>query len=359
MLATNESDTKAYFLVGYCMIIICLLVLNLVQISWVIYFSINIFQQKKLIAALIRSGVRHDQASLLTKYRNKLLLHKYLLTTMIIEYLTTVCILIYYIIKAYLFENKVYFDCAQYYYVLNIYQRNVTILIEMVFILCTLEVLNLTTLFVKDVYLRNSTHSGMRKKINRFIMRFLLLLALGVSGIGLGIAYILCEVFLINKLVLYYRYSRQLYRSLGMHYEDTKYEFGDTSIEARTALKHKKRYKWSTIWLFIIFLSVVLGMSVNEINVPFNIIGEECIQQKITNHNLTFTNSTIFREIEITISIVTAAFYSLCLIMLIPIYIVFTMYYLCDKFLFVRVYQHIYHVSYSKGYGSLVNPESN
>ena len=355
MLSTKSSQINpSFLLVFYCIFIICSLVLNFVQIPWLIYFILNILQQRKFVSRLMRTGDHNDQANLITKNRNKLLLHKYLFTTVVLEWGTVVYILINYIVGISLSENKIYFNCMQYYYALHLYEKNVKILIEMILILCILETLNLTTLFVKDVYLRNSVHSVMRKKINRFVMRFLLVLGLGVSGVGLGIAYVLCEVFLITQLVLYYRYSRQLYRALRMQYEDTKYEFGRTSVEARTVWKHMRHYKYTTIWFFIIILTLVFGITVNEISLPYIFLDEECIQRIITNHNLTFTNSTIFRDIDIAISTVSSILYLICLLMLMPVYTAFSVYYLCDKFLFVRVYQHRYHVRYSQGYDNLV-----
>ena len=334
-----------------CAIIIVNIVIIFIQILWIIYFGIKIQQNEKIHNRLVHNGYQHDDTSLFSSHRNKLLLYRYLLINVTSEMLTLVLVSINTTIRSRPMEQII--DRAPYSY---LYVKYVAGLIQIVFSLCILEMLNLTTLFVKDVYLRNSTHSGMRKKINRFIMRFLLLLALGVSGIGLGIACILCEVFLIIQLVLYYRYSRQLYRSLGMHYEDTKYEFGDTSIEARTALKHKKRYRWSAIWYFIVTVCIVVDITMLVATIPLQFMNEKFIEQRLTENNITFTHSDIYYDINIANVLVSSGLYFIITLMYLPIYVIFSMYYLCDRFLFVRIYRHRFHVNDKYEIESLVQP---
>ena len=200
------------------------------------------------------------------------------------EFLTIVLIVINSTIRCRAFKENIQFNSDNMALLLftYLYIKYLSGLIEVIFAQCSLEVLNLTTLFVKDVYLRNSAHSGMRKKINRFVLRFLLVLGLGVSGVGLGIAYVICEVFLITQLVLYYRYYRQLYRALRMHYEDTKYEFGSTSVEARTVWKHMRHYKWCTIWYFIIAFCYVVCITISELSLPLQFLNEESINKRLT-----------------------------------------------------------------------------
>ena len=237
-----------------------------------------------------------------------------------------------------------------------LYAKYVIELLEMATLQCAIEMLNLTTLFVKDVYLRNNTHSGMRKKINGFIVRFLIVLGLGVSGIGLGIAYIVCEVFIIAQLVLYYRYSRQLYRSLGMYYQDVKYEFGETSIEARVAGKHKKCYKWSKIWLFVITICLVGCATMFVFTMPMQSLSERFIKQRLTENRITFQHSEIYNVINITIASVSTAFYQAISLLYLPIYTAFSLHYLCGKFLFRKKYRHRFHVNGRYDIESLAQP---
>ena len=261
----------------------------LVQIPWTLYFITRVLQERKSVSSFRRKRVQSDATGrLILKHKNQLTLQKFFFTATLFELLMTLTIIFDYVLDAN--RSLISFNCSQYYFVPYLFVKYFFEFIDMVFLQCTIEVLNLTTLFVKDVYLRNNTHSGMKKKINGFIVRFLIVLGLGVSGVGLGIAYIVCEVFIIAQLVLYYRYSRQLYRSLGIHYDDTKYEFGIKSIEARTARKQKKHYKYFTIWLFIIINIMTLGVLGFTIYLPIIILEEECIQTILQSITLQFNS---------------------------------------------------------------------
>ena len=231
--------------------IVLFVIVILIQIPWTIHFIARVVQERKAVSSLLRNRVQSDATGkLILKHKNQLILQKCFFTATLFELLMVLMVVVDYALGGN--KDLISFDCSQYYFVPFIFVKYFLELLDILLYQSILEVLNITTLFVKDVYLRNSAHSGMRKKINRFVLRFLLVLGLGVSGVGLGIAYVICEVFLITQLVLYYRYSRQLYRALRMHYEDTKYEFGSTSVEARAVLKQKKHYKYFTIWFFII-----------------------------------------------------------------------------------------------------------
>ena len=179
------------------------IIIIIIQIPWIVYLIINISQREKILTRLKRNGYQDDDVSLVSRHRNKLLLYKYLLMSVTFEFLTIILIVINSTIRCRAFKENIQFNTDNMALLLftYLYVKYLSGLIEVIFAQCSLEVLNLTTLFVKDVYLRNGAHSGMRKKINRFVLRFLLVLGLGVSGVGLGIAYVICEVFLITQLV--------------------------------------------------------------------------------------------------------------------------------------------------------------
>ena len=332
MSITSDSYESTKDVLQYSAIILNILIIP-VQMTWVILLLVNVSQKAKIVSRLVRNGYQHENINVFSSHKNKLLLYKYLLMNVVFELLITVQNVPNKIFRSSPIRGIAHNIQVDWQFFAYLYAKYFSRLIEMVLLLCILEALNLTILFVKDVYLRNSTHSGMRKKINRFIMRFLLLLALGVSGIGLGIAYILCEVYLITQLVLYYRYSRQLYRSLGMHYEDTKYEFGDTSIEARTALKHKKHYKWWTIWLCIIAFCMVVLTTMLVITMPLQLLNEGFIEQRLIESNVAFIHSDIYYYIIIASELVFNGLGLIAVLTYLPIYVIFSMYYLCHKFL--------------------------
>ena len=326
------------------------------QIPWIVYLIINISQREKILTRLKRNGYQLDDVSLVSRHRNKLLLYKYLLMCVIFELLVFVLNVFNSALGYIAIKERIQLNSNHLIEFAHFYVKYLLVLIEIIFAQCNLEMSNLTTLFVKDVYLRNSAHSGMRKKINRFVLRFLLVLGLGVSGVGLGIAYVICEVFLITQLVLYYRYSRQLYRALRMHYEDTKYEFGSTSVEARTVWRHMRHYKWCTIWYYIIVFCYVVVITIFELSFPLQFLNEASIKQILINNNITFTNTTVYQYLNIAPASVSIVFSLILLLSFLPIYTVYSMYYLCDKFLFVRVYKHRYHVNDNWEIESLVQP---
>ena len=351
---TKSSTTMSYshvhelYVATRFVFLVCFVIVILVQLPWILYFIIKIVQGKLILKRIRKNQDQSDVVKgLALKHKNNFSLHKYLLTATIFELSTMVMSAVNYSLSA--TQHEFQFNCSYYYVLLFVYAKYTLELVNVLFFQSTLEVLNITTLFVKDVYLRNSAHSVMRKKINRFVLRFLLVLGLGVSGVGLGIAYVICEVFLITQLVLYYRYSRQLYRALRMHYEDTKYEFGSTSVEARTVLKQKKHYKYFTIWFYSILLTLVLSSIAFGISLPQRILGEDCILEFLTNNSTTLNNSTVYEDINFAVLIVSPLLYGVFIVLFIPVYTVYSMYYLCDKFLFVNRYSYRYHVRYSVG----------
>ena len=334
----------------YSVIIFCIITIA-IHIPWIIYFQVKIYQKKKIVSRIVRNGIKQEDLNLAFNHRNQLLLYRYLLMDVTFELLSMTSAIVSTFIRSGLITKITQYkmDNIDWQLFMYLYAKYVTGVVEMAFVLCTLEMLNLTTLFVKDVYLRNNTHSGMRKKINGFIVRFLIVLGLGVSGVGLGIAYIVCEVFIIAQLVLYYRYSRQLYRSLGMYYQDVKYEFGETSIEARVAGKHKKHYKLSAVWIFITAFCLVGCATMFVITIPVKFLNEKFIEQ-------TIIHSEIYYFVDIATVSLSSAFYLTFWLLYLPIYTAFSLRYLCDKFLFVRVYRHRFHVNGKYEIESLVQP---
>ena len=140
-----------------------------------------------------------------------------------------------------------------------------------------------------------------------------------------------------------------------MHYEDTKYEFGSTSVEARTVWKHMRHYKWCTIWYFIIAFCYVVCITISELSLPLQFLNEESINKRLTNSNITFTNTRIYLYLNIATT-VSITFNLIIWLSILPIYTVYSMYYPCDKFLFVSVYRHRYHVNDKWEIESLAQP---
>ena len=137
----------------------------LIQLSWIVYLVVNnIRQESRIVSRLVRNGFQYEDKNLATGRKNKLLLHKYLLMNLIFEMSIVVLLVINSIIRCIPITEEIsQFDMKQsirYPLICN-YVNYISVFIEIVLIQCFLESLNLTTLFVKDVYLQNSTHNGM------------------------------------------------------------------------------------------------------------------------------------------------------------------------------------------------------
>ena len=136
----------------------------LIQLSWIVYLVNNIRQESRIVSRLVRNGFQYEDKNLATGRKNKLLLHKYLLMNLIFEMSIVVLLVINSIIRCIPITEKIsQFDMKQSirYPLIYHYMNYISVFIEIVLIQCFLESLNLTTLFVKDVYLQNSTHNGM------------------------------------------------------------------------------------------------------------------------------------------------------------------------------------------------------
>ena len=325
--------------------ILCFVIVIVVQAPWTLYFIGKIILIKRRYVGLVRNQDQGDTVrKLKVKYRNELSLYKYLLATTTFELLTALLTIINFILSAN--SQIIQFECSEYYAVLYVYVKYLFELLTILMFVSALEALNLTTKFAKGIYIyTDSTNTALKKKKKRFIVRFVLIACLAVSGIGIG--FILVEIFLITQLIQYYKLSTELYRSLQIHYQDTKYEFGTTSIEATSVLRYKRHYKVFTTWCFLLALNVVVCVTGFLFSLPQHIIGEDCILEFITKQKQPWMNSTVYKGVDVAIQSLETAFYAIFVILYLPVFVLYTLYCLCDKLLYVRVYKHIYHIRYS------------
>ena len=325
---------------------VCLVTVLLVQAPWTFYFIGKSIQSKKKYKALVRNQDQDDTVrKLKTKHKNQLTLHKYLLTIITLEQLTWILTMITVILGAN--KNTIEFNCSEYYYVLYIYVKYGISLFGFLAYESALEVLNLTTIFAKDFLIYNNENSAMKKRNRWFIVRFVVIVCLAISGVGIVFGLILVEILYITQIIRYYKLSMQLYRSLKIRYQDINYEFGSSSSEAVTELKYITHYRRVAIWCFIIGLNVVPYTVVFIFSIPGKIIGEDCIDKLIDIQNYTWINSTAYKGVNTAVFSLQIALYAIFVILFLPVFVLYTLYYLCDKLLFVRVYKHRYHIRYS------------
>ena len=251
--------------------------------------------KRKYIAFVRNQDQGETVKRLKVKYKNETSLYKYLLITTTCELLSVSLTIINFILSAN--GQIIQFGCSEYYAVLYVYVKYVLELLTILMIESALEALNLTTIFAKGIYIYTNTEPftqiqlQLKKKKKRFLVRFLVIVCLAVSGVGVGIGFILVEIFLIAQLKQYYTLSTELLRSLQIHYQDTKYEFGTSSVEATSVLRYKRHYKWFTTWCLLLALNAIVCVTVFLLSLPQKIIGEDCIVELITKQEQTWINS--------------------------------------------------------------------
>ena len=320
--------------------------LILVQIPWIAYFIVKAMQAKKNSTELRRNIDQSDTIKKLTrKHINNLQLYKHFLVMTIFEFLTYVTLIINYAFTI----GEPTFNCSQYYYPLYLHLKYNLQFASVLFFQCTLAVLNLTTLFVKNVYLGRNAESEKQRKKTIFVIKLLPGLFLALSGVGILLGITSSLVFIIIEFIYYYKHSKQLYRVLTIIREDVKYEYGEGSFKEVSARKQRLHYKRFAIWFYVVASMLVIGIFLFLIILPQLILGEQCIVQVFSRHNLTFFNNTMYKDSEIGLQITSSVFYAAFALTFIPVYTIYSLYYLVDKFLYVRVFQPRYHVRYSVG----------
>ena len=335
-----EDESVSYALA------LCFTIVLSVHAPWTLYFIGKVILNKRRYIGLVRSQDQGDTVKRLTvKYKNELSLYKYLLTTTTFELLTALLTILSCILSAN--GRKIQFNCTEYYAVLYVYVKYLLELLAILMLVSALEALNLTTKFAKGIYICTNTNTALKKEKRRFLVRFVLIACLAVSGVGIGIGYVLVEIFLITQLVQYYKHSTELYRTLQIHYQDTKYEFGTTSMEATSVLKYKRHYKVFTTWCFFLALNGVICVTIFLFSLPQSIIGEDCILEFITIQKQPWMNSTAYKGVDLATLSLGTLFYAILVILYLPVFVLYTLYYLCDKLLFVKVYKYRYHIRYS------------
>ena len=320
-----------------------------IQIPWQVYFIIKFFEARSRSAQLKRidDGSGGFQ-NLLQKYKNTKILYKYFIAATTFELLTILLTIFNNILTVTL--PDFYLHCEEYYFILYLYASHLIGFLSIVCFMSTIEVLNLTTNFAINIFILNR-NGGKKQKVRIFIMKLILLVSLALSGIGMGIAYILVVVLLIRENIKYYQYSRELYRKLKKIYQDVKYEFGSTHIQTRSARMNLLHYKRFTLWFSMVVFVVMIVFILSIFSIPFRLVGTPCILETITRdkYNSTILDSIHYKGIMEGESILYTTLVVSFMILFIPFYTLYSLYYLCDKLLFVNVYPHRYHVGESVG----------
>ena len=323
------------------------LVVVFIQIPWLAYFLVKFLQARNRLAQLMRIDMSEGCQNLLQKYENTKILYKYFIAATTFE-LLTMSLTVFNII---LNPNplKDYLHCKEYYFIMYLYGKYFIGFLSVLCLMSSIEVLNFTTKFATNVFILN-IKDGNENKIRIFIMKLVLLVMLALSGIGM-IAFILVEILLVKESIQYYQNSRELYKKLRMMYEDVKYEFGDTHINTRSARKNLLHYKRFTIWISVVVFLLVIASILFAFWTPFYLIGEPCVLETFTQYkyNSTSLDFIHYKDIKKGAAISSIIIRILIMISFIPFYTLYSLYYLCDKLLFVNVYPHIYHVGSSVG----------
>ena len=316
-----------------------------VQCPWILYFIAKITEMKKYVSKMEPQRYWTDSnREIFQQNQNRLYLYMYILSSTVFETLTLSSIIISLLL---IFNIPTFtFACKEYPFKVYLYIKYLILLISIILPQCTFELINITTKFVQNSFLRNKQSSGMRRKFCIFLTRISIVVVLGLTGIGLPFAFLLGELFIILSFVNYYRYSKELYRSLVIITQDTRYEYGHGSVEEKQAKRRMLHYKRFTIWFFIYSL-VLVFISVDFVLwMPQSLMEEKC--SKIFFNN-TIETSHIYQYFKYTIELAGATLHATGISIFVPFYTVYSMYYLCDKFLFIRKYPHRYRVRYSIG----------
>ena len=296
--------------------------------------------------ALVSNMDRRDEwdssnRQIYQRHKNKLRLYFYLFIVTISESLTTFSILFTLLIIFDLLNPKL--NCKELYFLFYFYVKYNLLSLSIILPQCTIDLINITSQYVNYIFLRNNSTVSLVHQINRFTFKLVLVVILALSGIGLPLTFIIGEAFLIIGMIQYYKNSKQVYRSLTMIADDLLCEYGRGSLEAIRARKQLLHYKRFTIWFFI-FSLILVFLSVDFVLwLPQSVMEEECIVSNL----VPIVGSSIYQIYKYTLWAIGGVIHITAIIVFLPLYTVYSMYYLCDKFLFTYKYPHRYKIRYS------------
>ena len=314
------------------------LILFFVQVPWLVYFISQFLEARSRSASLMRIG----DINLLQKHKNTKKLYKYFIVATTFEFLTILLIIFNYIFDVKLLRYTL--NCEEYYFTLYLYVKYFIGFLSVLCLMGGIEVLNFTTKFALKIFILN--RNSEKQKTKKLIIKIVLLVSLALSGVGMIVAFILVEILLVKESIQYYQNSRELYKKLRIIYEDVKYEFGETHINTRSARMNSLHYKRFTLWFSTVVFVVMIASVFFVFRIPLNLFAEQCVLETITRYkyNSTILDSIHYNDILEGASILGKVIHVLFMILFIPLYIFYSLYYLCNKLLFVNVYPHRYQV---------------
>ena len=343
----NSSYTEFELALNY-VFVSCYILIIAVEIPWIVYFFAKMIEMNKSVSDMDkRKDCESSNRQIYQQHKNKLRLYFYLFVVTISESLTTFSILLTLLIIYDLLNPAL--NCNEFYFLFYLYIKYNLLSLSVILPQCTIELINITSQYVNHIFLRNNSNVSLIQKINRFTFKQVLVVVLALSGIGLPLVFLICECLLIIGMVQYYKYSKQVYRSLTMIADDVLYEHGRGSLEAIQARKQLLHYKRFTIW-FYIFSLILVFVSVDYVLwLPQSVMEEECIVPSVAQ----LVVSNVYQVYKYTLLAIGTVLHVSGIIVFLPLYTAYSLYYLCDKFLFTYRYPHRYKIRYSTNLGSL------
>ena len=324
-------------------LISCYIIIITIEIPWIIYFFAKMVEMNKSVSDMDRRRNEWDNTSkqIYQQHKNKLRLYFYLFIVTIAESLTTFSILLTLLIIFDLLNPTI--NCNEFYFLFYLYIKYNLLSLSVILPQCTIELINITSLYVNYIFLRNSSTVSLTQRINRFTFKQVLVVTLALSGIGLPLAFIISETLLIIGMIQYYKYSKQVYRSLTMIADDLLYEHSRSSLEATRARRQLVHYKRFTIWFYIFSLILVFVSIDFVLWLPQSVMEETCIVSNVAQ----FVDSDVYQVYKYALLAIGGVLHVSAIIVFLPFYTVYSLYYLCDKFLFTYKYPHRYKIRYS------------
>ncbi|KAI6654054.1 hypothetical protein LOD99_2901 [Oopsacas minuta] len=341
-ITTLELAINYVFITGYITIIV-------VEIPWIVYFIGKTIKTRRTVSNMeIKKDWSKSNTQIYNQQKNKLQLFIFLLISTMFESFTICSIVLTLVIIFDLITPAI--DCTSYMFLFYFYIKYMMLSLTIVIPACTIELINLTTQFVNYIFLRNKSKASLKHKIYQFVFRVVFVAVLALSGIGLPLTFIFAEIFLIFSFYKYYKHSIELYKSLSMIAKEMLYEYGRGSIEAIQARNRLLHYKRFTIWFFTYTFILVL-ISIDFILwLPQSVIEDQCLIQNITHQSLQdlqFVNSDIYQGYKYLLEGVGSFFHIIGVIWFTPIYIIYSIYYLCEKSYSMKKYKYRYKIRYS------------
>ena len=206
-------------------------------------------------------------------------------------------------------------------------------------------------------YSTNNGEYNLGNQVKRVMKFSIFIVAMAISGVGALLAHLISIVTLLIMYVKMVVNTNRLCILLRMKCDDLKYLNGEDDSATKEFVDSAKHFKRFKIWFLLCGIPLILYILTGLfISLPLSLITEPCVIENTYLKNSTVIFSPAFNITMTVMFYLILSFLFCALVMFVPILIVYSLMFFCNKIIFEYRYTHRYHIERSYSGRLLLQP---